>query len=39
MHDYGSVSDAPAPLGKYVDGLNNTRRRHSRLDPQAPDED
>jgi hypothetical protein len=39
MHDYGSVSDAPAPLGKYVDGLNNTRRRHSGFYRQTPDED
>jgi putative transposase len=38
LRDYASVSEARASLGRYIDGFNNTRRPHSSLDGQTPDE-
>jgi transposase InsO family protein len=38
MRAYASVSEARASLGRYIDGFYNTRRPHSSLDGQTPDE-
>ncbi len=35
---YASVSEARASLGRYIDGFYKTRRPHSSLDGQTPDE-
>lgn len=37
LHAYGSVSEAKQGIAKYID-LYNTRRPHSKLDKQTPDE-
>jgi len=37
LHAYASVSEAKAGIGRYID-LYNTRRPHSKLDKQTPDE-
>jgi hypothetical protein len=37
LRAYDSVSDARAPLGRYLD-LYNRRRPHSNVDDQAPDQ-
>jgi putative transposase len=38
LRAYTSVPEARALLGRYIDGFNNTRRPHSSLDRQTPDE-
>ena len=38
LRAYASVSEARASLGRYIDGFYNTRRPHSSLDGQTPDE-
>jgi putative transposase len=38
LRAYTSVPEARASLGRYIDGFNNTRRPHSSLDRQTPDE-
>ena len=38
LRAYASVSQARASLGRYIDGMYNTRRPHSSLDGQTPDE-
>lgn len=38
LRAYASVSEARASLGRYIDGFYNTRRPHSSLDRQTPDE-
>ena len=38
LRAYASVPEARASLGRYIDGFYNTRRPHSRLDGQTPDE-
>ncbi|MCA3405505.1 MAG: IS3 family transposase, partial [Roseomonas sp.] len=38
LRAYASVSEARASLGRYSDGFYNTRRPHSSLDGQTPDE-
>lgn len=35
---YASVSEVRASLGRYIEGFCNTRRPHSSLDGQTPDE-
>ena len=38
LRAYASVSEARASLGQYIDRFYNTRRPHSSLDRQTPDE-
>ena len=38
LRAYDSVSEARASLSRYIDGFYNTRRPHSSLDRQTPDE-
>ena len=38
LRAYASVSEARASLGQYIYGFYDTRRPHSSLDRQAPDE-
>jgi len=38
LRAYASVSEARASLGRYIEGFYNTRRPHSSLDRQTPDE-
>ena len=38
LRAYASVPDARASLSRYIDGFYNTRRPHSSLDRQTPDE-
>ena len=38
LRAYASVSEARASLSRYIDGFYNTRRPHSSLDRQTPDE-
>ena len=38
LRAYASVSEARASLGRYIDDFYNTRRPHSSLDGQTPDE-
>ena len=38
LRAYASVSEARASLGQYIDRFHNTRRPHSSLDRQTPDE-
>ncbi|MFO0189497.1 MAG: integrase core domain-containing protein, partial [Alphaproteobacteria bacterium] len=38
LRAYASVPEARASLGRYIDGFYNTRRPHSSLGGQTPDE-
>ena len=38
LRAYASISEARASLGRYIDGFYNTRRPHSSLDRQTPEE-
>ena len=38
LRAYDSVPEARASIGRYIDGFYNTRRPHSSLDRQTPDE-
>jgi putative transposase len=38
LRAYANVPEARASLGRYIDGFYNTRRTHSSLDGQTPDE-
>lgn len=38
LRAYNNVPEARASLGRYIDGFYNTKRPHSRLDGQTPDE-
>jgi putative transposase len=38
LRAYASVSEARASLGQYIYGFYDTRRPHSSLDRQTPDE-
>ena len=38
LRAYSSVPEARASLGRYIDGFYNTRRPHSSLDRQTPDD-
>ena len=38
LRAYASVTEARASLGRYIEGFYNTRRPHSSLDRQTPDE-
>ncbi len=38
LRAYVSVPDARASLSRYIDGFYNTRRPHSSLERQTPDE-
>ncbi len=38
LRAYASVAEARASLGRYIDGFYNSRRPHSSLDRQTPDE-
>ena len=38
LRAYASVPEARASLGRYIEGFYNTRRPHSSLDGQTPDE-
>jgi putative transposase len=38
LRAYDSVPEARASIGRYIDGFYNTRRLHSSLDRQTPDE-